>query len=897
MAKRVFLSHCSSDKARFVDGFVCNLRTRHGISVWYDTQALEFGELLAKQIEDGLDSADVFVVVLSRISIKRKWVLLEIATAISLYHKGKCRILPVALEDVEVPSLLSAFPYIRIRDVTAYDNELGRIVDGVRSLMSAPDVSPATGLDAGPVTAPAVSHRLPMPPQRFVNRRQEIDELETILEEAIVTPGSSVAVVHGMPGVGKSSLASLWANSIRHRFPDGSLYVDFGSRGPDKPIDVDDVMAQLLAELGADTSAIAPDRTARQQTYDRLTDSKQMLVFADNVTDYAQIRQIRPRGDGSLVIAAASLYSKEFDLEDAESVKLSPLRRPASVAMIRRLSGSRRRDDSDSTLEDLAEHCGDLPVALAVAASHLRRHRSWTVSDFLERIAAADNRLEAVADGNDRVAGVFDEVYKGLSGRLQRFYRRLGLFPGMLFTADTAAATTGVPAAEARALLEELHDTHLVDEIRPGRYQRHALIGEHMRHVFAVHENPETAGQLALSLVDWYRRAVMDADVAVSRERLRLAPRTAAVAGQVDVPVFASSAEAQRWYETERHNLVAVMEFALSHRIHEPAWHIAEALWLLYTLSSYFSDWEQSARLGIDAAVECGDQQAEARLRPLLAKVLAQTGRYSESVDELDLARRLVDGTGNAALQAMVTGVEGTCALAAGDKVRAAEALLSARSQHQQLGSARGVAVQDLQLSRCFLESGDFGGALEASRRARPVFEAVPDPMNVAKVVLMSSKALSGLGRPDEAYDAAAEAAALCQSQGMRFHTAESHEAEATALTARGRHAEARTRKQAAYRLYSEIGHESAERLEEQLVGDGNGEGYGSGTAAQCPVRCPRVTLISTLLLMLCPAVSNAYRAEAAILGSGMSRLRGSSRNPPPLRCRSRVSEWPRVSA
>ena len=821
MATKVFLSHYDSDRDRFVDGFAHKLQAFHDINVWYSPWELKPGDQVVQQIiDEGLAQCDVFVVVLSSSVSKTDWVPYEINTAIQRSLEGKCRIVPVVLGNAEAPVRLRGIQYQRIADIADYGAELDWVVDGVRKF----------GLNSASVSVSAVSHRLPVPPPRFVNRRSELDELDAFLEQAASATGPSVAVVHGMPGVGKTSLAAMWANTARHRFPDGSLYVDFGSRGAAAPPDIDDIMVQLLGELGADTSAIATDRAARQQTYDRLTGSKQLLVFADNVTEYAQIRQIRPCGDGSLVIAAAPTFPAEFDLVHAESVELSPFGRPDAIDMIRHLSGPRRRDDPYSALSDLAEHCDDLPVALAVAASHLRRHSAWSVSDFLERIATADNLLEAVAGGRDRdrLTGMFDEVYKGFSDRLQQFYRRLGLFPGVSFTADAAAAMTGVTTAEACALLEELYDTHLMFETVPGRYQAHALIAEHMRHVFAAHETRETAGQLASSLVDWYRRAVMDADIAVSRERLRLAPWTAA-AGQVDVPVFASSAEAQHWYESERHNLVAVMEFALSYSIHEPVWHIAEAMWLLYTLSSYFSDWEQSARLGIAAAAECGDLQAEARLRPMLAKVLAQSGRYSESAEELSRARQLADGTDNAALQAMVTGVEGTCALAAGDKVRAAEALLSARSQQQLLGSSRGVAVTDLQLSRCCLLSGDFAGALTTSRRARPAFEAVPDPMNVAKVVLMSSKALSGLGRSGEAYDDAAEAAVLGQSQGMRFHTAEAHEVAAAALADMGRHEEAKPHWQAAYRLYSEIGHDKAEHLEELLVRPGNSDDATNG--------------------------------------------------------------------
>ena len=826
MVKQVFLSHSSLDKDRFVDDFVKKLRRRN-ISVWYDSDELLPGDRMIEHIfEHGLDRSDVVVVVLSHHSLGSSWVRHEIATAIQRHHKGRCGILPVVLDGVDVLSELDSFVYERIPDLSDYCEELDRIAAGIRRHITDPAAGPELALFSEPAPTPTASHRLPMPPQRFVNRKEEIDELDAILEQAEDTPGSAVAVVHGMPGVGKSSLATLWANAIRDKFSDGSHHVDFGSRGRDDPPDIDDIMVQLLGELGAEESAISTDRASRQQAYNRLTDSKQMLVFADNVTEYAQIRQIRPRGDGSLVIAAVSTYSKEFDLEDAEPVELLTLGRLDAVAMIRKLSGFRRRDDPDTALSELAEHCGDLPIALAVAASHLRRHRSWSVSEFLERIAAADDHLEAIAGGHGRMlTRMFDEVYNGLGADLRQFYRRLSLFPGTSFTEDAAAVVTDISATEARDRIEKLRDAHLVTEELQDRYQIHALVAEHMRQTFTAHERRETAGLLAAALVEWYRRAVMDADVAVSKQRLRLAPRTAAAATRVDVPVFASSAEAQRWYVSERHNLLAVMELSMTYGLYEPVWHMAEAMWLLYTLSNYYSDWEQSARLGIDAAVECGNPQAEARLRPLLARVLALSGRYPESASELSQARQVADGTDNLALRAMVTEFEGTCAHLEGNKDRAEEALLSARAQMQQLNNDRGVAVTDLQLSVHYLKSDDYASALEASRRARSAFEHVNDPMNVAKVVLMAARALLGLGRLPDTLAEATAAIESCQQQGMKYHTAGAHEAAAKALTGLGRRVEAKPHWQAAYRWYSEIGHDKAEQLEELLIRNGNEDG------------------------------------------------------------------------
>ncbi|MDE0006625.1 MAG: TIR domain-containing protein [Rhodospirillaceae bacterium] len=810
------MSHNHQDKVRFVDGFVQQLRTC-GMQVRYDSLELLPGDVVPEWIFDALGESDVFIVVLSDNAPVEGWVKHEIFTALLKHHRGKCRIITVLLDGVKVPDWLKVFQYQHISNLSDYDEELTKIVAGINRRESESATEPFRGLVVEPALKRTVPCTLPVPPQKFVNRKSELDELDAVLQRVADTPGSGVAVVHGMPGVGKTALAGLWANKVRDRFPGGSLYVDLGPGGGSGALpDFDDIMVLLLGELGAEKSSISPDRASRQKAYYRLTDSRQMLLFADNVTEYAQIRQIRPRSDGSLVIAAVSKHSKEFDLEVAESVELRPLERSHAVAMLRGLAGA-RRDDPRADLLALAELCGDLPIALTVAAAHLRRHSAWTVTDFLERIGSADDRLEAITGDHGKfLTRVFDEVCDSFDAGLGQFYRRLGLFPGVSFTEASAAAVADVPVVDAGSHIEELFDFGLVVESRPNRYQVHALVAEHMRRAFHASESHWTERRLVGSLVDWYRRAVMCADVAVSKERLRLAPRPAT--GPVDVPVFGSSADAQLWYVEERHNIVSVMRLASSYGMHEPVWHMAEAMWLLYTLSNFYGDWEQSAQLGIDAAVACGDPQAEARLRPLLAKVFAVSGRYEEAGVQLAAARRGADESGNRNLQAMVTEFEGSCALLAGDKERALDALLSTRVQAEQLGSARAVAVADLQLSRFYLAVDDHVNALGVSRQARAVFESVDDPMNIAKTTLMAGQALLGLGRLSAAAAEAVAAVELCREQGMAYHSAESHETAADAFLRLRQVAKAVAHAEDAVRLYSGIGHEKAELVAEKLA-------------------------------------------------------------------------------
>ena len=74
MAPKVFLSHASEDKDRFVLAFATKLR-QNGIDVWLDKWEMLPGDSLVDKIfEEGLKEASAVIVVVSRHSITKKWV-------------------------------------------------------------------------------------------------------------------------------------------------------------------------------------------------------------------------------------------------------------------------------------------------------------------------------------------------------------------------------------------------------------------------------------------------------------------------------------------------------------------------------------------------------------------------------------------------------------------------------------------------------------------------------------------------------------------------------------------------------------------------------------------------------------------------------------------------------
>lgn len=82
MTKKVFISHASEDKERFVTEFAIRLREK-GVDVWLDKWEMLPGDSLVEKIfEEGLKEADAVIIVLSQFSVDKPWVLEELNVSV-----------------------------------------------------------------------------------------------------------------------------------------------------------------------------------------------------------------------------------------------------------------------------------------------------------------------------------------------------------------------------------------------------------------------------------------------------------------------------------------------------------------------------------------------------------------------------------------------------------------------------------------------------------------------------------------------------------------------------------------------------------------------------------------------------------------------------------------------
>jgi hypothetical protein len=168
MAPKVFVSHASEDKERFVIPFATALRAK-GIDAWIDRWEMKLGDSLVDKIfEEGLKEAAAIIVVLSNVSVQKPWVKEELNAAVVKRIEKGTRIIPLVLDGCAVPEALRHIVWELVSDPNNFGATLTRVVDEILeksfrpplgespSYFSAPSTRQIGGLTAADQTVLAV---------------------------------------------------------------------------------------------------------------------------------------------------------------------------------------------------------------------------------------------------------------------------------------------------------------------------------------------------------------------------------------------------------------------------------------------------------------------------------------------------------------------------------------------------------------------------------------------------------------------------------------------------------------------------------------------------------------------------------------------------------------------
>lgn len=305
----------------------------------------------------------------------------------------------------------------------------------------------------------------------FVGRETAMDELEKILQQ-----GQQVAIcnLHGMGGVGKTSLAAHLAYRLRAQFPDGALWAR---------LDTTDTMTILSAfaeAYGKDVSGYR-DVESRAAVVRSLLADKRVLVVLDNAESSEQVRPLLPPTTGQTAV----ILTTRHDLAVADQMHRFPIESfdPASgesLAVFTYFLGRRTVQQWQPELQTVADLLGHLPLAVAIAAGQLAYGRV-PIPDFLSQLQQSDQRLDALIREDRNVRLTFDLSYRALSPEMQQFFAALGTFGGDDFGVTAVAYVTELSEPDAQARLDALCQLSLVQVARPLRYRLHPLLRDYAR--------------------------------------------------------------------------------------------------------------------------------------------------------------------------------------------------------------------------------------------------------------------------------------------------------------------------------------------------------------------------------------------------------------------------------
>ncbi|MER7703995.1 ATP-binding protein [Kitasatospora sp. NPDC097605] len=506
------------------------------------------------------------------------------------------------------------------------------------------DPAEAPGAGRGP-TVPSPAPRSWHPDVRmspaFTGRERELDELLGFLaprESAV----PRIALVTGMPGVGKSELVvQAVGHAVERRwYPGGTFHLDLAHRHTGLRLTPAEGLNAMLDALGVDTSELPAALDDRTHLYRRtLTATARregaVLVMLDNVTSAEQVTTLLSY-DGRVTIVVTS---RRFLPIDARRWDVDVLPAEPSVQLLQNMLQALRPQDTrigraPNQALALAELCGGLPIALTVCAGLLADDPNRPVRSLVEQLTAPNFHLDELHYGAQRLDTTFRESYAELSTEEARLLRLLTVYPHPELSTDVAAGLADCDFPQADRLMTALAHERLVEAAPSGdRWRLHP-----MARLYAADQIPGRYGFPAerARLLRYYR-TLTGAAVEVAH-------------GPADPSAarFQDAADAIGWLRRERSILVALIVLAARHDLAE-ALALAVLLMPFLVDGGHVDDVTTVARAVVAADGRRGYREGAAALLRV-ADGLQRPGPYPSPVESdrrLAHARlvQLVDGT------------------------------------------------------------------------------------------------------------------------------------------------------------------------------------------------------------------------------------------------------------
>lgn len=612
---------------------------------------------------------------------------------------------------------------------------------------------------------------MPPPAEALIGREAEQQQLAECIGRAGASAVLDVVVVHGPPGVGKTSLAVDATHRFAGQFADGCLHLDLRGMDP-APLAADRAIARLLRALGVPDAKMPSDPNDGVRLYRSMLRERTLLLVLDNAANEAQIRPLLAASPGSLVLVTSRNVLAGLD---CRRLDLGPLRHEGAVALLAATAGADRIEADQCSADLVATLCGGVPLALAIAGrtTSSLRHLAEQLSDERER-------LDVLATGDVQVRTAFELSYRRLAPRTAMLFRRLALIHGPDTSVALAAVAAGLTPDDAETVLEELVDASLLRPDVPGRYSFHDLIRDYARE--RLHSEEPDLETHRLRTRDWLLTTAI-------REASSFRP------DDEGAPDLVS---ADRWLSDELANWRGALREAVADGAHEQVLALARSMHWYSDHRGVGELWLEVYSAGVEAARALRRPEEEAQQLNFVCWVYAaRVANTQQAMEAHEEALRVAESCGSLLEKAWAHYYRSPIESRTGDHAAGVVHARRAAELFREAGLSSGV-VFSLSFAGVLLQRlGRFEEAVETHRACiaeglsvRGTQRGVANE-NFAQLLLRLADSLTAAGEHDEALAVADEAEALVgvSLSGVRAlvrHT------RGTALSNAGRFAEAR---------------------------------------------------------------------------------------------------------
>ena len=565
----------------------------------------------------------------------------------------------------------------------------------------------------------------------LIGREAELrDVLNGVAEDLRTGKSTAIYALDGMPGIGKSALAVHAAHRLRAHCPDGILQINLRTHHPHQPaIDPIDALTRLLEAISTPAGELgrAGSLDALAALWRRRNNGRRLLVLLDDVLNADQISPLLPTTPGSIVLLTSR--RRLSGLAGARQHTVRPLTDDATSTLLTQITG---RDFSadHAQLTRFTRHCGGLPLAVAVAAAHLRPRPTWELNDVVERlttpvVSAADDSLTSP------IRSAFAMSYRDLDPAHRRLLRRLAAHPGDDISLRTAAVMAAAPLDETDLALDVLVEHHLIDETARHRYRLHDLLRTYALIQIQLEQDTTASDDAVRRALEFYLATAAHAERVLRPYRRALGEQPTSSAA--DPPAFESPAAAQAWMDEESTNLMAVAAYA-----HDRGWS-RYASRLPYILAQHLDrrgHWSQAVemlRKAFEATHapqnESRNETVSAQLMTDLAAAHVRTGDLDEALCAAERALEAWTVCGDERGQADTLIELGRVHWHARRPAAAATAYKRAVFIFSRIGDRRGQAVAGYHSGIVLFELGDSETALVQTRDALKIARQLNDPV------------------------------------------------------------------------------------------------------------------------------------------------------------------------